>query len=83
MGEADAGAQEDEVKSTVVRPSNGQTNGKQQRSSKSRSWSMGLRRLTKKQKEKIYRVFVWIFLGVFTVSIVGGLIALTVLSPSK
>jgi hypothetical protein len=83
VGEA-AGAQEDEVKSTVIKPSNGQTNGKPQRGgSKSKSWSIGLRRLTKKQKEKIYRVFVWIFLGVFTLSIVGGLIALTVLSPSK
>jgi hypothetical protein len=83
VGEA-AGTQEDEVKRTVVRPSNGQSNGKQQRSaSKSKPWSVGLRRLTKKQKEKIYRVFVWVFLGVFTLSIVGGLIALTVLSPAK
>lgn len=71
------------MKSTVVKPSNGRTQNDKQRSASKRAWSFGLRRLTKKQKEKIYRVAVWIFLGVFTVSIVGGLIALTVLSPSK
>lgn len=84
MGQAGTGAQEEKVKSTIVKPSNGRTpSGKQRGASKSKAWSAGLRRLTKKQKEKIYRVFVWIFLGVFTVSIVGGLIALTILSPTK
>ena len=30
----------------------------------------------------MYRVFVWAFLVIFTVSIVGGLIAITVLAPA-
>jgi hypothetical protein len=72
------------VKSTIVKPTNGRSaNDKQRSTSKKSSWSLGLRRLTKKQREKIYRLFVWGFLAVFTLSIVGGLIALTVLSPSK
>lgn len=71
------------MKSTVVKPSNGQTpSGKQRSASKSR-FGVGLRRLTKRQKERIYRVFVWVFLAIFTVSIVGGMIALTVLAPAK
>ena len=67
------------MKSTVVKPSNGRTsNAKQRSQSKNKSWSVGLRRLTKKQKQKIYRGVVWVFLVIFTISIVGGLIALTV-----
>ncbi len=67
------------MKSTVVKPSNGRASqGKQRASAKGKSPKIGLRRLTKRQREKIYRIFVWVFLVVFTVSIVGGLIALTV-----
>lgn len=71
------------MKSTVVKPSNGSSpSGKQRPTSKSKSWSLGLRRMTKRQKEGMYRVFVWAFLAIFTVSIVGGMIALTVLAPA-
>jgi hypothetical protein len=65
------------VKSTIVKPSNGRTPQNKSRGPRKPS-SGGLRRLTKKQKEKIYRGFVWVFLAVFTISIVGGLIALTI-----
>jgi hypothetical protein len=78
VGEAGQLLQEAEVKSTIVKPSNGRVNEKQRSQSKHKSWSVGLRRLTKKQKQKIYRGIVWVFLVIFTVSIVGGLIALTV-----
>lgn len=81
MGKAGALAQEEKVKSTVVKPSNGRTTNGKQRSQPKKG--LGLRRLTKKQKEKIYRIFVWGFLAIFTISIVGGLIALTVFAPSK
>jgi hypothetical protein len=67
------------VKSTVVKPSNGRAmNGKQRSQSKNKPWGSGLRRLTKKQRDRLYRGFVWVFLVIFTVSIVGGLIALTI-----
>jgi ABC-type Na+ efflux pump permease subunit len=67
------------VKSTVVKPSNGKTDqNKQQASSKKRSPAISLRRLTKRQREKLYRSFVWFFLFVFVVSIVGGLVAISV-----
>lgn len=71
------------MKSTVVKPSNGRSASPKARPPKNRPWSVGLRRLSKRQKEKIYRVVVTVFLIIFTVSIVGGIIALTVLAPSK
>jgi hypothetical protein len=83
VGETHKSAQEEKVKSTVVKPSNGRTpSGKQRPISKGKSWSIGLRRMTKRQKDAMYRVFVWAFLVIFTVSIVGGLIAITVLAPA-
>jgi hypothetical protein len=74
MGEARP--QEEKVKSTIVKPSNGRpSGGKQRRPNKSRSWAAGLRRLTKKQKQKIYRIVVSVFLLIFVISIVGTLVA--------
>ena len=82
MGETRKPAQEEKMKSTIVKPSNGRSPSGKRQTAKNKSWSMGLRRMTKRQKEGMYRVFVWAFLAIFTVSIVGGLIALTVLAPA-
>ncbi len=42
--------------------------------SKGQTWIGGLRRLSKKDRQKIYRRFTLIFLVLFVVSIAGGLI---------
>lgn len=42
--------------------------------SKSQTWIGGLRRLSKKDREKIYRRFTVIFLVLFVISIAGGII---------
>lgn len=62
------------MRSTVAKPSNGQSKSK----SKGQSSGLNLRRLTKRQKEKIYRIFTIIFLLVFAISIVGTLVAVSV-----
>jgi hypothetical protein len=66
------------VRSTIVKPSNGQTKSKP----KSQSGGLNLRRLTKRQKEKIYRIFTMIFLVIFAISIVGTLVAVSVVKTS-
>ena len=79
MGETHGVAKEEKVKSTVVKPSNGQAKKNRLRSQgKNRSAGLSLRRLTKRQKEKIYRIFAWVFILVFTFTIVGSLVAITV-----
>lgn len=77
MGQADR-AEEETVRSTIVKPSNGQTKGKP----KSQSGRLNLRRLTKRQKEKIYRIFTIIFLVIFAISIVGTLVAVSVVKTT-
>jgi hypothetical protein len=62
------------VRSTVAKPSNGQAKNK----SKGQSSRLNLRRLTKRQKEKIYRIATIVFLLVFAFSIVGTLVAVSV-----
>lgn len=62
------------MRSTTVKPTNGQAKNK----SKGQSSGLNLRRLTKRQKEKIYRIFTIIFLLVFAISIVGTLVAVSV-----
>ncbi|MDQ6766428.1 MAG: hypothetical protein M3Z41_01250 [Candidatus Eremiobacteraeota bacterium] len=62
------------MRSTIVKPSNGQSNkNKPKGKAKNRSSGLGLRRLTKRQKERIYRIFTIIFLIVFAVTIVGAM----------
>jgi hypothetical protein len=73
-------AEEEKVRSTIVKPSNGQAKKNRRRGEgKSRSSGLSLRRLTKRQKQKIGRILVAIFLVVFAVTIVGGaLVAVSV-----
>jgi len=66
------------VKSTIVKPSNGQAKSKP----KNQSGGLNLRRLTKRQKDKIYRIFTMVFLVIFAISIVGTLIAVSVVKPT-
>ena len=74
MVQAQRGTEEETVRSTVVKPSNGKTKNK----SKSQSTPLNLRRLTKRQREKIYRIGTMIFLVIFAISIVGTLVAVSV-----
>ena len=78
MGQADRRAEEETVRSTIVKPSNGQAKSKP----KNQSGGLSLRRLTKRQKEKIYRIFTMAFLVIFAISIVGTLIAVSVVKPA-
>lgn len=78
MGKADSGAEEETVKSTIVKPSNGKAKNKP----KSPSGALSLRRLTKRQKEKIYRIATMVFLVIFAISIVGTLVAVSVKTPA-
>jgi hypothetical protein len=93
MGQADSSPEEEEVKdiagrstdgrSTQVR-GNGQTvKSKSKTQSKGKSSGMSLRRLTKRQKDKIRRIVTMVILVVFAISIVGGLVAITVKVPGK
>jgi len=75
MVQAQCGTEEEAVRSTVVKPSNGQTKNK---SKKNQPTALGLRRLTKRQREKIYRIGTMIFLVIFAISIVGTLVAVSV-----
>ena len=79
MGKTHGVAKEEKVKSTIVKPSNGQAKKNRLKSQgKSGSPGLSLRRLSKKQKEKMYRIFAWVFIIVFTFTIVGSLVAVTV-----
>ena len=78
MGQTDHRAEEETVKSTIVKPSNGQAKSKP----KNQSGGLNLRRLTKRQKDKIYRIFTMVFLVIFAISIVGTLIAVSVVKPT-
>lgn len=79
MGKTHGIAKEEKVKSTIVKPSNGQAKKNKLRSQgKNRSPGLSLRRLTKRQKQKIGRIFVWVFILVFAFTIVGSLVAVTV-----
>ena len=80
MGQAH-GAEEEAVRSTVVKPSNGQAKSKS-KGAKSQSSSLSLRRLTKRQKERIYQIGTMIFLLIFAFSIVGTLVAVSVKAPA-
>jgi hypothetical protein len=83
VGQTHGIAKEEKVKSTVVKPSNGQAKKNKLRSQgKNRSPGLSLRRLTKRQKEKIYRIFAWVFIIVFTFTIVGSLVAVSVKVPT-
>ena len=84
MGQTDGGAEKEEVKSTILKPSNGRPiKSRPKGQGKSRSMGFGLRRLSKRQKEKIYRILTLIFLIVFAFTIVGTLIAFTVKVPGQ
>jgi len=79
VGKAHGIAKEEKVKSTIVKPSNGQAKkNKLKGQGKNRSSGLSLRRLTKRQKQKIGRIFVWVFILVFAFTIVGSLVAITV-----
>jgi hypothetical protein len=82
VGKAHGIAEEEKVRSTVVKPSNGQANkNKPKGQAKSKSPGLGLRRLTKRQRIKIARIAMIVFLIIFTFSIVGGLVAVSVRVP--
>jgi hypothetical protein len=79
VGKTHGIAKEEKVKSTIVKPSNGQAKKNKLRSQgKNRSSLLSLRRLTKRQKQKIGRIFVWVFILVFAFTIVGSLVAVSV-----
>lgn len=68
---------------TIAKPTNGQRGQNKPRvAAKGKPSNIGLRRLTKRQRERIYRIFTLLFLVIFAISIVGGLIALTVKAPA-
>ena len=68
------------MKSTVIKPSNGQTKSKKsQARNQSQSWN--LRRLTKRQRTDLVRIGMIVFLVIFTFSIVGGMVAWVVNAP--
>jgi hypothetical protein len=91
VGQADSSPEEEEVKDVGGRSTDGRStsargNGQAVKSrSKAQSkgkWSgVGLRRLTKRQKDKIRRIVTMVILVVFALSIVGGLVAITVKAP--
>ena len=67
------------MRGTVATPSNGKANKTKSRGqAKNRPPALSLRRLTKRQKEKIYRIFTIVFLLAFAISIVGGLLYVSV-----
>ncbi len=67
------------MKSTVVKPSNGQAaKSKPKGQARNKSGGLGLRRLTKRQRQKIGRVMMFVFLIVFIFTIVGGVVAISV-----
>jgi hypothetical protein len=83
VGQTHRVAKEEKVRSTVVKPSNGQAKKNKPRNpGKTRSPGLSLRRLTKRQKEKIYRIFAMVFIVVFTLTIVGSLVAVSVRIPT-
>ncbi|MBC5806906.1 MAG: hypothetical protein DLM53_04150 [Candidatus Eremiobacter antarcticus] len=41
---------------------------------KGQTWIGGLRRLSKKDRQRLYRRFTWVFLILFIISIAGGII---------
>jgi len=65
------------VRSTIVKPSNGQT-GKKKPKGQAKSSGFALRRLTKRQRQKIGRMLMFAFLIVFIFTIVGGVVAISV-----
>ncbi len=77
MGQAHRIGKEEKVKSTVVKPTNGQASKRKLKTqNRSRSSGFSLRRLTKRQREKLARIFVTAFIVIFLISIVGGLVYL-------
>ncbi len=70
------------MKSSVAPSPKGRPAGKPQRPArKSGSWSFGMRRLTKRQRERLFRMVVTVFLVIFAVSIIGALVAVTGVVP--
>ena len=68
------------MKSTVVKPSNGQSKNKKS-SARSQSQGWNLRRLTKRQRTDLVRIGMIVFLVIFTFSIVGGMVAWVINAP--
>ena len=67
------------MRSTIVKPSNGQTGKSKPRGqTRNKSGGLGLRRLTKRQRQKIGRILMFVFLIVFVFTIVGGVVAISV-----
>jgi hypothetical protein len=78
VGKDDRAGKEEKVKSTVVKPSNGQASKRKVRPHNRAGFSgFSLRRLTKRQRERLSRILVTIFLLIFVLVIAGGLLIVT------
>jgi hypothetical protein len=92
MGQADRRPEEEEVKDLAGRSTDGRStsargNGQAAKNrskaqSKGKSGGLSLRRLTKRQRDRIRRIVTMVILVIFAISIVGGLVAITVKVPA-
>ncbi len=77
MGQAYRSPEEEEVKDLAGRSTTAKSNGQPVKNtskaqSRGKSFGMSLRRLTKRQKDKIRRIVTMVILVIFGISIVGA-----------
>ena len=77
MGEALGAQKGREVKNAGARPAKSKAKP-QKRNPQPISW----RRMPKRQRERIIRIFMFVFLALFVLSVAGGLVLMSVRAPA-